>query len=195
MPAATLAPSKSKPASRVLTASEVADLPDTLNGNSVKYELYDGELVVMAPPSGMHGRRQNMIGIWLYWNAERIGLGKSFCEVGMILDRKQQTLLGPDAAFVLTPSLPVKFSREGYLTTIPEIVVEVLSKNDTAAEIDAKCDRYWAAGVIEVWIIDGDRERIEVRSSPSNVHSFEMNDMLTSKLLPGFSVPVQLIFN
>ena len=42
------------------------------------------------------------------------------------------------AAFILTASLPVRQSTEGYLETIPEIVVEVRSKNDTGRE-DFRC--------------------------------------------------------
>jgi Uma2 family endonuclease len=34
--------------------------------------------------------------------------------------------------------LPAKLSREGYFETIPDLVVEIRSKNDTTPEIETK---------------------------------------------------------
>lgn len=53
----TLSPSEPTnwtPTPRLLTAEDVAALPDDLPTGPVKYELYDGELIVMAPPGDMH---------------------------------------------------------------------------------------------------------------------------------------------
>src|SRR5690349_251333 len=132
---------------RLLTVADLAALPNELPSGPVKYELDDGKLVLMAPPGGEHGRVQHRVGWVLAHYAERLGLGEAFGEVGIILRRNPDRLVGPDAAFVATRSLPVRLSSEGYLETIPELVVEVRSKNDTVPELREKIDEYLEAGV------------------------------------------------
>lgn len=136
MSTATLPPSRMKPQSRLVTIAEVADLPRTLDGQPVDYELYNGEIVVMAPPAGLHSRHQNRLGRYLSTEAEDAGLGEAFSEAGLILQENPDTLVGFDAAFVLKKSLPVQYHRTGYLLTIPEIVAEIRSKNDWLPEIE-----------------------------------------------------------
>lgn len=177
---------------RLLTAADVLALPDSLPTGDVKYELYDGRLEIMAPPGDLHGRRQSLIVHHLLSIAEiRLALGEVRGEVGVLLKRNPDTLLGPDAVFILNQSLPVKHSPEGYLETIPEIVVEVRSKNETLPEIRTKIDKYFVAGVKLVWLIDGDAGTIAAYQFDGNVTIFQRGQQLTSVLLPGFAVDVE----
>ena len=50
--------------------------------------------------------------------------------------------------------MPARESSEGYLETIPELIVEIRSKNDTRAKIERKEKQYVAAGVTVVLLID-----------------------------------------
>lgn len=178
----------------LLTAADLARLPSDLPGGTVKYELYDGELIVMAPPGDVHGRGQGNILVHLYQEAEQRGLGEYRGEVGIILRRNPDRVVGPDAAFILTASLPARTSPEGYLETIPEIVVEVRSKNDTAPEIVAKADEYFRAGVRSVWVLDPAARTVADHRPDTSVRVFHEADALTCDLLPGFSVPVARLF-
>ena len=45
----------------------------------------------------------------------------------------------------MTNAVPQKLSSEGYLETIPDLVAEVRSKNDTMAELERKAGEYLAA--------------------------------------------------
>src|SRR3954452_2052330 len=119
---------------RLLTVADLAILPRTLPSGDVKYELNDGRLVVMAPPGDLHARRQAKIIRYLDSEGEEMGLGEVRGEVAIILRRSPDRVVGADAAFILTKSLPVQKSPEGYLLTIPELVVEVRSKNDSRPE-------------------------------------------------------------
>jgi Uma2 family endonuclease len=74
------------------------------------------------------------------------------------------------------------------LETIPEIVVEVRSKNDTLAEVQSKIGEYLEAGVREVWAIDRTAKTIAVHSIDGNVRMLRVGDTLTSGLLPAFSM-------
>ena len=176
---------------RLLTIADVAVLPDQLPSGPVKYELHDGRLVVMPPPGGNHSRRQIRFGHYLLAEGEFKGHGEAFVEVGVILRRYPDHLLGPDAAFVSAAQLPTLMSPEGYLTTIPALVVEVRSKNDWQPEIDAKVGDYLAAGVVLVWVADPDARTVTAYQQNQPPAVFAVTDMLTAlPVIPGFAVPV-----
>jgi Uma2 family endonuclease len=177
----------------LLTAGELADLPDRLDGQSVKYELYDGELHIMAPPGGEHSRRQHLIAR-VFLVAEDLGLGVAFSEVGVVLQRNPDTVLGPDAAFVLKESLPVQYTREGYLVKVPEIVVEVQSKNESMPEMRAKRDAYFTAGAKEVWWVHSARKTMTIATAEGRETKLQADDIITSDLLPGVAVPMAKLF-
>ena len=68
--------------------------------------------------------------------------------------RNPDRLVGADAVFIANSSLPIRESSEGYLETIPDLVVEVRSKNDTLPAVQRKVDDYLTAGVKVVWVVD-----------------------------------------
>lgn len=177
------------------TIADLAAMPRSLPSGDVRYELVDGELITMAPPGYDHGRQQNIIGAYLHLQAEAIGLGEACTETGVVLRRHPDRVVAPDAAFVLKSSLPVQRSPEGYLETIPELVVEVRSKNDTIAELVSKCEEYFTAGVHIVWIVDAHHRTIAAHQSDGSVQVFRDGDTLTCPFLPGFGVAVGLVFS
>lgn len=193
-PATPLAPRASSPGGKLLTAADLAVLPKRLPSGDVRYELDDGRLVVMPPPGDVHGRRQAKIVSYLMTEAEDRGLGEVRGEVGVVLRRNPDRVVGPDAVFVLARSLPVARSPEGYLETIPEIVVEIRSKTDTDAEVARKTQEYLAAGVVVVWVIDPDARTVTECRAGRPPRVFAAADTLACDLLPGFAVPVARLF-
>src|SRR6516162_339414 len=95
---------------RLLTAGDVAALPPTLPSGDVCYELYDGRLILMSPPGFRHGRVGSQIAALLYLYGEKPGLGVGTDEVGILLRRNPDTLLGADVTFIASKSLPVRLS-------------------------------------------------------------------------------------
>ena len=179
----------------VLTAADVARLPRTLATTDVDFELHDGRLVVMAPPGSGHGRRQARFAAFLFTHGEQRGHGEAFAEVGVLLRRNPDHLLGPDAAFLTAAQLPPRLSPEGYLLTVPHLVVEIRSKNDTAGEIVDKIEEYLAAGVVTVWVLDPERTSVSVHSRNQNPRLLTANESLTADgLIPEFAVPVSTLF-
>lgn len=165
--------------------------PRRLATTDVDYELHDGRLVVMAPPGFIHALRQNRFGAALLEHGERRGLGLSVSEVGVLLRRNPDHLLGTDAAFLTTAQIPPQLSPEGYLLTIPALVVEVRSKNDTQPEIDAKVRDYLAAGAVLVWVADPDARTVTAHTANHPPAVFAATDTLTADpVIPGFAVPV-----
>ena len=193
MSTATLPPSSGPPVSpgAILTAADVARLPRTLATTDVDYELHDGRLVVMAPPGFIHGHRQNRFGFSLRQHGELSGHGLAVAEVGVLLRRNPDHLLGTDAAFLTTAQLPPRLSPEGYLLTIPQLVVEVRSKNNTQSELDAKVRDYLAAGAVLVWVADPDARTVTAHRANQAPVVFTASDTLSADpVIPGFAVPV-----
>jgi Uma2 family endonuclease len=187
LPAPTLIPN----GIRLLTAADVAVLPRSLPTGDVGYELHDGRLVVMAPPGAGHGRRQARFSRYLVTEGEERGHGQAYAKVGVLLRRSPDHLLGPDAAFVGTAQLPARLSPEGYLLTVPQLIVEVRSKNDTQPEIDQKVNDYLTAGAILVWVADPDARTVTVYRPNQAPLTFAATDTLTAvPVIPGFAVLV-----
>ncbi len=182
------------PRVRLLTVADLAALPDTLPSGSVSWELLDGVPILMSPPGYRHGRSAARFVGELLSQCEDRGLGEVGDEVAVILRRNPDRVVGADAVFLLPASLPPRLSPEGYLETIPEIVVEVRSKNDTGPEVVAKVGEYLAAGVKAVWVADPDDRSVAVHMPDAAPVVFGTTDTLTSPLLPGFSVPVDRLF-
>src|SRR5947209_2652967 len=108
----TVAPVMSAPFSpgpRLLTAADLAALPDELPSGPVKYELDDGRLVVMPLPGGIHGSVNANIVFQLKLQGDQAGHGKTLTETGVILRHGPDRLVGPDSCFVVTASLPLKY--------------------------------------------------------------------------------------
>ncbi len=148
----------------------------------------------MAPPGYGHGFRQLLIGHYLKTFGIDKGHGEACAESGIILRRNPDRVVGVDAAFITNASLPVRLSPEGYLETIPELVVELRSKNDTPKEIADKNDEYFDAGVKLVWLVDEESRTVTAHRRSFPPHVFRDVDTLTCEFIPGFAVPVANLF-
>jgi Uma2 family endonuclease len=74
-------------------------------------------------------------------------------------------------------------------------VVEVLSKNDTWPEIEAKVARYAEAGVGLVWVVDPKTEQIHVYRGAAVAYIYTRDEILSEpSLLPDFRLSVAELF-
>ena len=181
---------------RPLTAADVAVLPNELPSGPVLYELQNGRLITMAPPGNVHGAVESNLVLALKTQGEAKGYGKVRSgDVGILLWRNPDRLVGADVLFVAADSLPIHCSPEGYLLTIPDLVVEVRSKNDSQPRLQQKVNDYLSAGVRVVWVADpGTRSVTEYRlDSPPQVFA-EAQTLTIPDVIPDLSLPVQSVF-
>jgi len=181
---------------RLLTAADLAALPDELPSGPVRYELNNGRLVIMPPPGGEHGSFELSIGTEFKIQGERQGHGKAMSgDVGIVLWKDPDRVVGADVAFICKVSLPLRFSKEGYLETIPDAVAEVKSKNDTWPEILAKVRDYLKAGVRVVLVADPKSQTVTVYRRGRKPKVFRSKDTLTlDDIIPGFRMAVAEVF-
>jgi len=181
---------------RLLTVADLAVLPGELPSGPVRYELNNGILVIMPPPGDIHGAAQVNIGSALKVQGDDKGLGKARGEVGVVLWRNPDRVVAPDALFVAAASLPIRVSEHGgYLETIPDLVAEVRSPNDTATEVRNKVNDYLAAGVRVVWVADPAAATVTVYRVRQSPQVLGADDELTVEdVIPGFRMPVRDVF-
>lgn len=176
---------------RLLTTADVAVLPYQLPSGPVRYELHDGRLIVLPPSTCARSRAQAHFAAYLFTRSEKVGRGRVYGRVGIILRRNPDHLLTPDAAFLTAARTPPDTSPEDFLITVPELVVEVRSKNDTQPEIDEKVSDYLAVGVVLVWVADPDARTVTAYQANQPPAVFGVGDTLTAlPVIPGFAVLV-----
>jgi Uma2 family endonuclease len=102
----------------------------------------------------------------------------------------------PDAAFTRRERLPEGLPFEGHGRVAPDLVVEIISPNDRAADLDAKIDDYQAAGVPLIWVVNPEIRTVRPYTLTGNVPPLHLGSTLTGgSVLPGFSCPVAAIFD
>jgi Uma2 family endonuclease len=121
-----------------LTAEEFLNLPDAPG----KQELLDGELISLPPAMYEHaeiGRAfQKLLETALDESRVRFFEGYQLTRGWLI----------PDVS-ATWPDQPVS----GWLQGAPMIAIEIVSRGNTAAEIDRKVNAYLQEGAAEVWVV------------------------------------------
>jgi Uma2 family endonuclease len=181
---------------RLFTVADLELLPTDLPSGPIDFELDNGRLVfIMVPPGNIHGAAQVSIATQLMVQGDLKGHGKARTEVGVILWRNPDRVVTPDVLFVANKSLPIRTSREGYLETIPELVVEIRSKNDSLKYLQRKVQHYLKAGVEIVWVVDAESKTVTVHAASTALVVYGENDKLKlPRLVPGFSMRVADVF-
>lgn len=145
-------------------------------------ELHDGKVVPMGPVRRRHGRAASRIVALLTDYIERRGCGEVVVgDVGYQLT--DDLVLAPDIAL----HLEAPEEKEGWETEMPDLVVEVASPSDTWAAVERKVQRYFAAGVREVWLVDPWEPSFSIRRPGALPAWLEPGGVLETPLLPGFS--------
>ena len=162
-------------------------------------ELVRGEIRMMSPAGGRHGVLALRIARLLAEHVEARGLGIVFGDnVGYRLPipgDDEDTVRAPDASFVRAGRLPDDEVPVGFLPLAPDLAVEVLSPDETAAQLVERMDDYLAAGTRLLWVVDPDRRTVAIYSPVAPVRSLRAGDVLDGgDVVPGFAVPVVGLF-
>jgi Uma2 family endonuclease len=176
------------------TTSDLDLLPD--NGN--RYEIIDGELFVSRAPHWEHqvvcGNIYTELKIW----SRQTGLGQAAINPGIIFTDTDNVI--PDVVWASNERLAVLLDNAGHLTAAPELIVEVLSSgsDNQRRDREAKLKLYSARGVQEYWLVDWQKQQIEIyrrdRAFLTLIATLFVNDELTCALLPSFSCTIAQVF-
>ena len=99
----------------------------------------------------------------------------------------------PDVAFISYENIPEDADwKTAVPDWIPSLAVEVISKNNTKAEMARKLRDYFDAGVKLVWYVDPPTRTVEVYRSPAAfVTKSEDEELDGEDVLPGFRVSIR----
>lgn len=154
-----------------------------------RYELSEGELIVTPSASLFHNeiRDEFYVRLRTFVRGRMLGLVTSETDLQLSGDVVRR----PDVAFFRTIRLRDTDPRRVPLPLAPDLVVEVVSENDRADDLNLKVSQYLAAGALAVWLFYP-KTRLGYRYLPGKLepevsnaeagHSFE-----EPGLLPGFS--------
>jgi|SRR5882724_5428947 len=176
---------------QLVTADELLRMPR----DGFRYELIKGELIKMAPPGDEHGIVTVNFVLKIGQHVKLNKLGAVYGEVGFLISSNPDTVRAPDAAFVRRERIEETGILKGYRPGAPDLAVEVVSPNDTYAEVKAKAIEWLAAGTRMVIVFNPRKRNATVYRSQSDITILNEDDVLDiDDVVKGFKVRVKDIF-
>jgi len=161
-------------------------------GDIGRCELVGGELAMMMPAGGRHGRFAMRIAFALGGFVDRNGLGDVLvAETGFVLARHPDTVRAPDVAFV-------RLGRQiddGFIDGAPDLAVEVVSPSDRPKAVADKVREWLDGGAEAVWVVDPDARTVTVHERLRVPRVFAETETLDGgAVLPGFTLQLRELF-
>lgn len=167
--------------------------------SDARFELDQGEMIPMSPPSAEHGDMALNLGSALRRFVRKHGLGAVYVETGFVLSRHPDVVRSPDVSFVRAQRL-AGINREKFIEGAPDLAVEIASGSDRPAQLARKVQQYLAAGARLVWVVDppgrlvheygrADKEGRVLRAGRPQ------GKLSAPELFPGWSMRVKELFS
>ncbi|MFN3560320.1 MAG: Uma2 family endonuclease [Chloroherpetonaceae bacterium] len=185
-------------AEKLLTGEDLMELQSE---TGKRFELLKGKPIETMPAGGKHGYIASKIERKLGAFVEERNLGFLFvAETGVYLERNPDTVRGADVTFVSREKIKsVDEIEAGFLTVVPDLVVEVASQPNKMNEALEKVETWKRAGVGEIWLVDVAQKTLTIYDNAS--HN-DPTEILTEKetlygkgWLNGFALPLSTIFS
>ena len=189
--------------SKTLTFEEYLTYDD---GTDNRYELVDGELVMVPLPTADHSDVIDLLSKSFSLEIEKLGhpwIVKR--DVGTYVGTKKETgkerSRTPDLCVITSEQWnEVKANKKAaaVLKTPPLLIVEVVSPGDKRTDYKQKESEYKKAGVREYWIIDLLKSKITVLSLVNGDYQkteFTNNQLIISGIFPELSLSTQKVLS
>jgi Uma2 family endonuclease len=186
----------SMPVAEPMTAEEYLARP--YDPRERGWELIGGELIDMHDPLLAHELVCKELTYELErWTRQQPGRGLVIRAIDVLVSERD--VYGPDVLWYDRERVPERGSVRPY--AVPDIAVEVRSPSTWRYDVGAKMSGYERAGLPELWLVDTAADAVLVfRRSAVDAPSFdvalelELDDTLTSPLLPGFALALGAVF-
>ena len=172
-----------------ISVEQFEQLPEDVAGN---FELVRGELLVVPSHTPCHNIVRDKVFFVLQRFLNEQHLGGSLVNTDFRVG--ERTVRRPDLAYLAEQKWKM-FDRSSVpVSTMPDLVIEILSQTDIITDFNQKVNEYLRAGIPEVWLVYAEDREVHLRRGKA-VQILQSNDTLESPvLLPGFSVKVAEIF-
>jgi Uma2 family endonuclease len=174
----------------LLSAEAYARMPDPRGQTS---ELVRGKVIQMSPASTIHSILSAFLVRKIGDFVEERQLGVVSTEQGgYLLSENPDTVRAPDVGFIAASRISADMGT--YFRGAPDLVVEIISPNESADDVEAKLQEYLGAGAQMVWNVYMKLRTVRVVTPGSSI-ALTVNDTLDGGVvLPGFTLPVADIF-
>jgi len=191
--AVTQSPPQEWPPQGQWTYDDYARLPN----DGWKYEVMRGELYMSPAPRPRHQVISSNLNFELQRFVRERELGKVLdSPIDVILPRGLGTPVQPNILFIHRDNLQI--IGETTIDGVPNLVVEILSPSNWIDDRRTKFDVYADAGITEYWIIDPQKESVELYTLLGNryelVEKYGLGESGSSQVISGFTVTVDEIF-
>lgn len=166
-----------------------------LSRDGHRYELVDGELVDMGNSGMEHGGIGSFLGGLLAIHVRQQHLG-IVCDSSTAFTLKNGNKRSPDVSFVAKQRLKgLKQPPRGFFEGSPDLIIEILSPNNTVEEIHEKIVEYFDNDTQLAWVIHPAERYVLVYHNPEPDQFLRSSDFLDGEaVIPGFSVQVSELF-
>lgn len=178
---------------KVWTEAEI----EALSEDGYIHEIVNGELVMSPKNNFQHENicTRLLTAMEIFNRQRRLGvvLGSS---AGFWMHNRN--CRAPDISFIPKDRLlrtGFKPSTRQFFPGAPDLAIEILSPNNTRAEIDERLKDFFASGTQLAWIINPDDQCVEICHSPTRRTLLGSGGVLDGEqLLPGFQYPIADLF-
>ncbi len=192
-------------ATKKLTFEEYLKYED---GTDNRYELVDGELILMSVGTGEHGLisefindsfRSEISRLGLPWTSKDIKIGIRSPRFTKGIPRWDTSRI-PDVTVLPVEQMKAFAKREAVieLSELPPIlVVEVVSESTKLSDYRTKRSEYALLGILEYWIVDPLRELIAVCTLVEGFYDaveFRGGEYIISPTFPELNLTADQIF-
>lgn len=181
-----------RPAQARVTYEDYRQLPE----DGKRYEVLDGELVVSPSPSRRHQELSKRLLYHLYRHVEVEQRRGEVYHAPFDVVLAEDNVVQPDLIYVAEERKAL-FSQRG-LEGAPDLVVEILSPSTRARDVGAKRSIYARFGVRELWLVDPERDAVDVFHLTGRdlalVASQARDGTLRSAVLPELRVDLASVF-
>lgn len=174
-----------------LTLEEFLGLPE--GEGDITYELIDGQALPKMSPKKFHSRlTRALIKLLEQWGDERGEIG---VEWAVKLTRKRRDWVPvPDLLYVSYERLSPDWNLDEACPVVPELVIEIISPEQTFGQLAAKARDYLDAKVLRVWVVDSKARSITVFYPDAAPQTYMGDTLLTDSLFDGLELTAEQVF-
>ncbi len=173
------------------TYKDYKSLPES---ETKRYELLEGELIMVPSPNEYHQRISGKLEFILRAFVEGKNLGRVYYA---LLDvHLGEDVVQPDILFVSREHLSIITEEE--IRGAPDLVVEILSPATAERDQTYKKTLYARHGVREYWIVDPEEKALEVmtlgKAGFESSGTYGKRDILKSSIFSGLNISLSEVF-
>ena len=160
-----------------------------------RYELIEGDLVMVPAPNVWHQRISGRLGFALQQLVLDNDLGEILiapCDV--VFDN--ETVLQPDILFISKAQQDI--ITDANIQGAPDLVIEIISPSSAYNDLVRKKKIYARFGVKEYWLVDPEEKTVDILGLEGTAfalrRSFKQTDILVSEMFDGLQINLVGIF-